>query len=71
MLTPADFTSLAELQARLAAFERHYQQAAAPFQWKFTHSDLAKLMERLAAKPDHRGRSLTPAIRDRNYDPEH
>jgi DDE superfamily endonuclease len=54
VLTPADFTSLAELQARLAAFERHYQQVAVPFQWKFTRSDLAKLMERLAAKPDYR-----------------
>ena len=38
---------------RLAAFERRYEQSAAPFEWKFTRTDLAKLLERLADKPDY------------------
>jgi len=48
VLTPNDFTDLEEVEHRLAAFERLYQQTAKPFEWKFTRSDLAKLMERLA-----------------------
>ena len=48
VLTPNDFTSLAEVAERLRAFERHYEQTATPFEWKFTRDDLAKLMERLS-----------------------
>ena len=33
---------------RLLAFERHYEQTAKPFEWKFTRADLALLMKRLA-----------------------
>jgi hypothetical protein len=33
VLTPNDFSSLAELQQRLLAFQDHYQQAARPFRW--------------------------------------
>jgi len=50
VLTPNDFTSLAEVEERLFAFERRYEQTAVPFEWKFTRHDLAKLMERLADK---------------------
>jgi len=32
---------------RLAAFETRYNQAAKPFKWKFTTTDLADLMDRL------------------------
>lgn len=38
----------------LAAFERRYERSAEPFEWRFTRSDLIKLLERLADKPDYR-----------------
>ena len=41
-------------RVRLLAFERGHEQTAAPSEWKFTRSDLAKLMQRLADKPDYR-----------------
>ena len=31
-----------------------YEHSAAPFEWRFNRSDFAKLLERLADKPDHR-----------------
>lgn len=34
-LTPNDFTSLAEVEARLLRFQEHYEQIAAPFEWNF------------------------------------
>ena len=40
VLTPNDFADLAAVQARLLAFQDHYQQIAAPFEWKFTKADL-------------------------------
>ena len=54
VLTPNDFGDLTEVEARLASFERRYEQTAQPFEWKFTRSDLTKLLERLADKPDYR-----------------
>ena len=50
VLTPNDFTDLAEVEQRLLAFERRYELAATPFEWKFTREDLATLMKRLAEK---------------------
>ena len=50
MLTPNDFTDLDEVERRLLAFERYYEEAAQPFEWKFTRKDLADLMKRLAEK---------------------
>jgi hypothetical protein len=52
VLTPNDFADLAEIEARLAAFERRYEQTASPFEWKFTRDDLALLLKKLADKPD-------------------
>jgi hypothetical protein len=49
LLTPNDFASLTEAQARLLAFQDYYQQIATPFEWKFTTSDLDLLLKRLAA----------------------
>ncbi len=46
-LTPNDFRSLAELEDRLLRFQEHYQSCAYPFQWKFTRSDLKKLLAKL------------------------
>ena len=53
VLTPNDFADLAEVEQRLAAFERRYEQTAAPFEWKFTRNDLALLMKKLASKADY------------------
>ena len=36
VLTPNDFSSLAELEQRLLAFQSHYEKTASPFQWTFT-----------------------------------
>jgi hypothetical protein len=47
VVSPNDFTDLAEIEARLLAFERRYQQTAAPFDWRFTRSDLDWLLRRL------------------------
>lgn len=53
VLTPNDFADLAEVESRLAAFERRYELAATPFEWRFTRDDLALLMKKLADKPDY------------------
>jgi len=47
VLTPNDFNSLEMLGERLHRFERHYEVLAKPFEWKFTHDDLNKLVQRL------------------------
>ena len=49
ILTPNDFGSLTEVEAGLLAFQDYYQHIAAPFQWKFTTTDLDQLLKRLAA----------------------
>jgi hypothetical protein len=52
VLTPNDFADLAAVERRLLAFQRRYEQAATPFEWKFTRADLALLMKRLAENND-------------------
>jgi transposase len=47
VVSPNDFTDLAELEARLLAFQRRYEQTAVPFDWHFTRSDLDRLLHRL------------------------
>lgn len=49
VLTPNDFSGNDEVAARLAAFERHYESIARPFQWTFSRNDLAALLLRLNA----------------------
>ena len=53
VLTPNDFADLGEIEERLLAFERRYEQSAAPFEWKFARGDLAWLMKKLAEKSDY------------------
>jgi hypothetical protein len=48
VVSPNDCTDLAELEARLLAFQRRYEQTAAPYDWHFTRSDLDRLLRRLA-----------------------
>jgi len=47
VLSPNDFDDLDVVVERLAAFEERYNQAAKPFKWKFTTTDLADLLDRL------------------------
>jgi hypothetical protein len=47
LLTPNDFADLDTLEQQLLAFGRHYEQIAAPFEWKFTRHHLAKLLARI------------------------
>jgi DDE superfamily endonuclease len=50
VLTPNDFTDLAEVEQRLLAFQRRYEQTAVPFDWRFTTADLEDLLRRLDEK---------------------
>ena len=43
-----DRLALAAVAERLAQFERHYEQIAQPFQWRFTRRDLNEWLEKLA-----------------------
>jgi hypothetical protein len=54
VLSPADAASLEELAARILAFQVRYEVLAQPFEWKFTRSDLTKLLERLAIRGSDR-----------------
>ena len=46
-LTPNDFQSLEELEERILGFQRHYEQIAKPFEWKFTRRDLSALLRKI------------------------
>ncbi|MEU9123565.1 IS630 family transposase [Streptomyces sp. NPDC048506] len=47
IVSPNDFTDLAQVRDRLRAFEDRYNTTAQPFQWRFTTSDLDDLLARL------------------------
>ena len=49
VLTPNDFADLAQVAKRLNDFERHYNQIAEPFAWKFTRDKLNELIARLSS----------------------
>ena len=51
VLTPNDFGSLQEVSQRLLVFQTLYEQAAKPFEWKFTRADLQNLLNKLKQKP--------------------
>jgi hypothetical protein len=48
VLTPNDFSSLAEVADRLLAFQTYYEQIAKPFEWKYTRADLQELMQKIS-----------------------
>ena len=48
VVSPNDFTDLAEVEHRLVDFEDRYNATAKPFQWKFTRDDLRDLLIRIA-----------------------
>lgn len=45
--TPDDCASFEAAEARILGFQAHYQEIAQPFEWKFTRTDLARLLTRL------------------------
>jgi transposase len=60
VVSPNDFTDLAQVEDRLRAFEDRYNATAQPFQWKFTTSDLDDLLARLDRHTaDHQAESST------------
>ena len=48
VLTPNDFSSLAEVADRLLTFQTYYEQIAQPFEWKYTRADLHELMQKIS-----------------------
>lgn len=50
-LTPNDFPSIEALQERILGFQRHYEQIAKPFEWKFTRTDLAAMLKKIRIHP--------------------
>jgi DDE superfamily endonuclease len=53
LLTPDDFDDLNELAAQILAFEQHCNATAPPFDWKFTRTDLNRLLARLQRHDRH------------------
>jgi hypothetical protein len=47
VVSPNDFTDLAEVERRLADFQKRYNATAKPFRWKFTRDDLHDLLTRI------------------------
>jgi hypothetical protein len=47
VLLPDDFTDLAEVERCLLGFQHRHNQAAIPFAWRYTGSDLDRLLRRL------------------------
>jgi hypothetical protein len=50
VLTPNDFSSLAQLAERLLDFQSYWESTAKPFEWKFTKTDLAALLAKLSTR---------------------
>ena len=49
VLTPNDLTDLDALAERVLAFQARYNATATPFDWRFTRTDLDRLLDRIAA----------------------
>ena len=50
VISPNDFASTGQLAATLLAFTDRYNQAARPFNWKYTAADLARTLDRISAR---------------------
>jgi transposase len=61
VVTPNDFTSLDQVEDRLIAFERRYNETARPFRWKFTPADLEDLLARIERHEQKERDSQQPA----------
>jgi len=51
LLTPNDFADLRELESRILAFQEYYETIADPFEWKFTRTDLRRLLDKVKREP--------------------
>lgn len=51
VLTPNDFSDLESVAFRLSAFEERFNRTARPFDWRYTRSDLNRLISRLEDPP--------------------
>lgn len=49
VLTPNDLTDLDDLAERVLAFQTRYNATATPFDWRFTRTDLDRMLGRIAA----------------------
>jgi hypothetical protein len=49
-LTPNYFSALDDLVTTIMTFQKRYEQAAKPFEWKFTKEDLEKMMNKLSTQ---------------------
>jgi hypothetical protein len=49
VLTPNDFPSLSAVAKGVLEFQSYYEQIAKPFEWKFTRTDLQKLVAKVKA----------------------
>jgi len=47
VISPNDFASLSDLSGTLLAFAGHYNRTARPFSWKYTSSDLTRLLDNI------------------------
>jgi transposase len=52
VVSPNDFASTAQLAATLLAFIDRYNQAARPFNWKFTAADLTRFLDRISGNQE-------------------
>jgi hypothetical protein len=43
---PDDFSTFGAAAQRILGFQKHYQEIAQPFEWRFTRRDLARLLIR-------------------------
>jgi hypothetical protein len=59
VVSPNDFTDLAQVEQRLADFEHRYNACAQPFRWKFTPTDTDDLLARI---DQHAQAATTPAL---------
>jgi hypothetical protein len=60
VLTPNDLTDLDTLTERVLAFQDRYNATATPFDWRFTRTDLDRLLDRIAA---HEATAPAPSTR--------
>jgi hypothetical protein len=71
VLTPNDFTDLAEVEARLVAFERRSKPAQRPSNGSSRGPTSPSSSNDSATSPTTKPHPERPRIRDRNYGPEH
>lgn len=59
LLSPDDFEDLDELATQILAFEKHYNAAARPFDWRFTRTNLNQLLTRIRHHDRHAPHPMT------------